>query len=196
MIRAGYRSSTMSTLEKAPEIMERASAVSTSGHPRGHGRRAPNGGWPSTLWERLRHSISASCSSAPLQREQLVSGAIALVHGTTCYYFLAARGPRPRGAPGRRQRRGPRNHTDGCRAPGASYVGLGGGRTASAAPIRCLRSRAASAASSGRSPLACSPTIGGSSRRSSRPLNAVTRQSARRRSSFGIDARQGFRTVA
>ncbi len=41
------------------------------------------------LWDRLRRSRRFVLFGA-LQREQLVSGAVALVHGTTCYYFLAA----------------------------------------------------------------------------------------------------------
>ncbi len=86
MVRAGYRSSSISTLEK-PQRHGGGCGSSTRApwRPMIRGR---NGRWP---------PISGSgCDSSALRvfrrraPEQLVSGAIALVHGRTWYYFLAA----------------------------------------------------------------------------------------------------------
>jgi hypothetical protein len=127
MIRTGYRSSNVSTLEKTPEIWTRfrhlyADTLDATG-------AGPEWTLPLELWDRLRTSRRFVFFGA-LQREQLVSGAIALVHGTTCYYFLAAR------VRDREARRGAGNAvvheiTRAATGAGASRVGLGGGRTAS-----------------------------------------------------------------
>jgi hypothetical protein len=127
MIRTAYRSSSVSTLEKTPEIWTQfrhlyADTLEDTG-------AGPEWTLPPDLWERLRHSRSFVLYGA-VQREQLVSGAIALVHGTSCYYFLAAR------VRDREARRGAGNAvvheiTRAAAAAGASHVGLGGGRTAS-----------------------------------------------------------------
>jgi hypothetical protein len=129
MIRTGYRSSGVLMLEKAPEIWARfrhlyADTLDATG-------AGPEWTLPLELWERLRRSRRFVFFGA-LQREQLVSGAIALVHGTTCYYFLAAR------VREREARRGAGNAvvheiTRAAAGAGASRIGLGGGRTASGA---------------------------------------------------------------
>lgn len=127
MIRTGYRSSDVSTLEKTPEIWTRfrrlyADTLDATG-------AGPEWALPLDLWDRLRRSRRFLFFGA-LQRNRLVSGALALVHGTTCYYFLAAR------VREREARRGAGNAVvhEVARAAvgaGASHVGLGGGRTAS-----------------------------------------------------------------
>jgi Acetyltransferase (GNAT) domain len=129
MIRTGYRSANVSRLEKTPEIWTRfrhlyADTLDAT-------RAGPEWALPLDLWERLRRSRRFVFVGA-LQRDQLVSGAIALVHGTTCYYFLAAR------VRDREARRGAGNAvvheiTRAAAGAGASHVGLGGGRTASGA---------------------------------------------------------------
>jgi hypothetical protein len=126
MIRTGYRSSAVSVLEKRPDIWARfrhlhADTLDATG-------AGPEWTLPPDLWERLRRSQRFVLVGA-LQRDELVSGAVALVHGTTCYYFLAAR-VRDRDA-----RRGAGNAvvheiTRAAVRAGASHVELGGGRTA------------------------------------------------------------------
>ena len=129
MIRTAHRSSTVATLEKTPEIWTRFRHLYTDTlDATGAG---PEWTLPPELWERLRHSRRFMLFGA-LQREQLVSGAIALLHGTTCYYFLAAR------VRDREARRGAGNAvvheiTAAAAGAGASYVGLGGGKTGSGA---------------------------------------------------------------
>ena len=127
MIRTAYRSSSVSILEKTPEIWTRfrdlyEDTLDATG-------AGPEWTLPPDLWERLRHSRRFVLFGA-LQREQLVSGAIALVHDTTCYYFLAAR------VRDREARRGAGNAvvheiTRAAARAGASHLGLGGGKTAS-----------------------------------------------------------------
>jgi hypothetical protein len=129
MIRTGYRSSTVSTLEKTPEIWSRFRHLyADTLEATGAGRE-----WalPPDLWERLRRSRRFVFVGAR-QRDQLVSGAVALMHGTTCYYFLAAR---IRDAEARRGAGNALVHeiTRAAAAAGASSVGLGGGRTSSGA---------------------------------------------------------------
>ena len=129
MIRTAYRSSIVSTLEKTPEVWSRfrrmyADTLEATG-------AGPEWTLSPDLWQRLRHSRRFAFFGA-MQREQLVSGAIALVHGTTCYYFLAAR------VRDREARRGAGNAvvheiTQTAAAAGASHLGLGGGKTASGA---------------------------------------------------------------
>jgi hypothetical protein len=126
MIRTGYRSSFVSALEKTPEIWAQfrhmhADTLEATG-------AEPEWVLPLALWERLRRSRRFVFVGA-LQRDQLVSGAVALVHGTTCYYFLAAR------VRDREARRGAGNAvvheiTRAAARAGASHVELGGGRTA------------------------------------------------------------------
>jgi hypothetical protein len=128
MVRAGYRSSTISTLDKTTEtwkelrLFYERTLEDTGAEPRW---------WLALdLWERLyRHQRFVLFGA--VQHEQLVSGAIALVHGTTWYYFLAA------GVRDPQARRGAGNAllhemARTAAAAGARRIGLGGGTTASA----------------------------------------------------------------
>ena len=129
MIRAAYRSSRASRLEKTPELWTRfcqlyADTLEATD-------AGPEWALPADLWKRLRSSRRFVLFGA-VRQEQLVSAAIALVHGTSCYYFLAAR------VRDREARRGAGNAlvdeiTRTAAEAGASHVGLGGGRTASGA---------------------------------------------------------------
>jgi len=126
MVRAGYRSSKVSALEKTFEAWTtlRLSYERTLDDT-GAERR-----WrlPLDLWERLSRNQRCALFGA-VQQERLVSGAIALVHDRTWYYLLAA------GVRDAQVRRGLSNAVvhEIARAAaleGASYVALGGGRTA------------------------------------------------------------------
>jgi hypothetical protein len=125
MIRAGYRSSNVSTLEKTPEawtelrLSYERTLDDTSAEPQ----------WRLALdlWERLyRHQrFVLFCA---VRQEQQMSGAIALVHGSTWYYLLAA------GVRDPQARRGASNAVvheiaKAAALDGASRIALGGGRT-------------------------------------------------------------------
>jgi hypothetical protein len=128
MVRAGYRSSNVSTLEKAPQawtqlrLFYERTLDNTGAQPQ----------WrlPLDLWERLQRHQRFVLFGA-VQQERLVSGAVALRQGDTWYYFLAA-GDRDPDA-----RRGVANAVvheiaKAAALDGASRIALGGGRTAAA----------------------------------------------------------------
>jgi hypothetical protein len=128
MVRAGYRSSNVSTLEKTPEVWTELR--------RFYDRTLDNSGaqpqWrlPLSLWERLQRHPRFMLFGA-VQQERLVSGAVVLVHGDTWYYFLAAGDRDPQA------RRGAANAVvhaivQAAALDGASRVALGGGRTTAA----------------------------------------------------------------
>jgi hypothetical protein len=128
MMRAGYRSSNVSTLEKTSAawtelrwLFERT-LDDTGAEPQ----------WRLSLdlWNRLQRHHRFVLVGA-MQQDQLVSGAVALVHGSTWYYLLAA------GVRDAQARRGTSNAvvhhiTRAAALHGASRIALGGGRTSAA----------------------------------------------------------------
>ena len=125
MMRAGYRSSNASRLEKTPaawtelRLFYERTLDDTGAEP--HWRL------PIDQWERLRRHPRFVLLGA-VQQNQLVSGAIALTHDRTWYYFLAA------GVRDPQARRGASNAlvheiAKAAARDGASRISLGGGRT-------------------------------------------------------------------
>jgi hypothetical protein len=127
MVRAGYRSSHLSTLEKREDwwpqfrdIVDRT--LSASG-------AAPYWRFSDGLWCRLRQHDRFVLFGAR-QEERLIAAALALVHDRTWYYFVAA-GVREADA-----RRGASNALvdqigRAAVIQGAGHLGLGGGNTGS-----------------------------------------------------------------
>jgi hypothetical protein len=128
MVRAGYRSSSVSVLEHAPEAWPELRLFYE--RTLDHTGAQPQWRLPLELWERLQRHPRFVLFGA-VQQERLVSGAVALVHGGTWYYFLAAGVREPQ------VRRGAANAVvheiaKAAALDGASRIALGGGRTAAA----------------------------------------------------------------